>query len=191
MGGTSGSRLETALSRNGLVSGAKPWSRPHHRSGVDVVHWQRWPAKASPLRWRSNGKRATVAVMRYGCWRGNPSKGPNRVARKARVVSTVHRASARCDGGALTLETRRTPGRQRGATNPQPWCGANRRGGAKPRGRNESRRVEPSARRSTSVLREWTQQVNRRGGASGQDHERRNPDPVRRIARGSSNVRAP
>jgi hypothetical protein len=191
MGGTSGSRLETAQSRNGLVNGARPWSRPPHRSGVDVVHWQRWPAKASSLRWRGNGRRAKAAVMRHGCWRGNPSKGPNRVAGTALDGSTVHRASARSDGGPRTLETRRTPGRQRGATNPQPCRGENRRGGEKPRGRNESQRMEPLARRSAPALREWTQQVNRWRGESGQDHERRNPDPVRRIARGSSNVRAP
>ena len=30
-----------------------------------------------------NGKRATAAVMRYGCWRGKSSKGVNRVAGNA------------------------------------------------------------------------------------------------------------
>jgi len=113
--------------------------------------------------------------MRHGCWRGEPFEGSDPRRGEDVLRSTVHRASARCDGGSRSTETRRTPDWKRGATNPQPWCGESRRGGAKPRGRNESWRVETPARRSASALPEWTQQVNRWRGESGKDHERRNP----------------
>jgi hypothetical protein len=41
MGDTGDTALETATSRNGLISGEKPWSRLLRRSGADGGAWQR------------------------------------------------------------------------------------------------------------------------------------------------------
>jgi len=57
-------------------------------------------------------------------------------------------------------------GRQRDATSPRAGCGANRRGGAKPRGRNMTSGLASRGRRMGRQLpvREWTQPVTARAG---------------------------
>ena len=63
------------------------------------------------------------------------------------------------DGKRVELHSR-----QRGATNPQPLRGESRRGGERPRGRNMSRRVAPSARRELRLPGVDTQKVERQRG---------------------------
>jgi hypothetical protein len=58
---------------------------------------------------------------------------------------------------SVRLETRRTPDRQQDATSLRPARGENRRGGAKPRGRNETFEVAPRRPKSDrKIRREWT-----------------------------------
>jgi hypothetical protein len=66
-----------------------------------------------------NGKRATAAVMRYGCRRGKSSEGVNRVA--GNDSTDLCPLPLGADGtGPGSQATRRTPGRLRGAINPRP-----------------------------------------------------------------------
>jgi hypothetical protein len=66
-----------------------------------------------------NGKRATAAVMRYGCRRGKSSEGVNRVA--GNDPTDLCPLPLGADGtGPGRQATRRTPGRLRGAINPRP-----------------------------------------------------------------------
>jgi hypothetical protein len=75
-------------------------------------------------------------------------------------------------------------GRERGATNPRTGCGESRRGGAKPRGRNGSRGVEPPARSHAGRFVGWRGgsgriRDERRRGVCGQGHERMEPAGTR------------
>jgi hypothetical protein len=86
----------------------------------------------SPAGQDGNDKKATVAVMRFRLLTRELFEGFD----SHRGDCPRHREPLSGDSPAGMHETRRTPSRLRGATNPQLPCGANRRGGAKPRGRN-------------------------------------------------------
>jgi hypothetical protein len=85
---------------------------------------------------RQNSRRVKAAVMRYCYWRAEFFGGCERVAGKdaglPSVVSFGWLLMGAQSGNAANSI------RFRGATNPGPVCGVNRRGGEKPRGRNES-----------------------------------------------------
>jgi len=117
-----------------------------------------------------NDRKATDAAMqkrlltRGTLRRVTASRGPEGRRRTPRGV--------RAAPGNATNPT----GRQRGATNPQSRRGASRRGGAKPRGRNESGPSRGRAEGSASFL-EWTRRkTNGRGVQAGESHERQDPD---------------
>lgn len=69
-----------------------------------------------------NGRKATAAVMRHGCWRGEPCEGSPRRGNGREAGNTTNPKAA---SGAQ--QTR------------WPRCGGSRRGGENPRGRNRSR----------------------------------------------------
>lgn len=85
---------------------------------------------------RINCKKATAAVTRNGCRRGDTSKGPSMVGTPSRHPGAPRRAAV-----ALTAKHHEPQVRMRDATSPHARSGANRRGGAKPRGRNTTVRL--------------------------------------------------
>jgi len=89
---------------------------------------------------RHNGEGATVAVMRCGCQRENFFEGCEGRSGDAVVDRTRASSSSEVPGGERRLRSRNAanPFRYRDATSPGLFCGASRRGGAKPRGRNMS-----------------------------------------------------
>jgi hypothetical protein len=107
---------------------------------------------------------------------GNSSKGVNRVAGKG---APAHERWLRPAAGEGASRNAANLVRLRGATNPRPACGANRRGGEKPRGRNESGCVAAhgpngsggSGRQCWGV--DARQECRRRGTHEDQSHERR------------------
>lgn len=109
--------------------------------------------RARPRRRHANGRRATAAVTRNGCRRGDPSRGTSCAAR----ISRPHRPAL--TGGAVGTSTKRGEphDRQRDATSPQTPGGGSRRGGARPRGRNRTLEVDPrEPKRGGHVAWEWT-----------------------------------
>lgn len=110
---------------------------------------------------------------------GDSSRGVRRVAGKAPVDRVRVLAPGRGRPGGP--ETRRNPDRQRDATGPHLSSGENRRGGAKPRGRNgTSGRGWPEA--DATGWRHLAAGVDARehvgGGNTGESHERR-PEHIR------------
>jgi hypothetical protein len=78
-------------------------------------------------------RRQRAAVTRY---RLSTRETLRRVRTASRGGRPEVRHRLRTGPAPASTETRRTPGRLRGATNPRPAFGGNRRGGEKPRGRN-------------------------------------------------------
>jgi len=82
MGDTSDASLETAVGRNGLVSGAKPWSQLPHRSGVDDGVCQRASLKApcATVRGRGRAARPRPGSSPVSCLllQGRPGRVANR-----------------------------------------------------------------------------------------------------------------
>jgi hypothetical protein len=107
---------------------------------------------------RRNGKEATAVVTRYGCSRVDFFEGcetrcgvfprsawSDEVALGRRVVALGRRSHLRMTFGSGGHGDGNTanPFRHRDATSPGAQCGANRRGGEKPRGRNVTVRLAP------------------------------------------------
>jgi len=115
-----------------------------------------------------NGRKATATVNASDrgdvvrLWTGELFEGCEPASRG--TVSVV-RCLFREASGARRRETRRTPDRQRGAIDPQSLRGENRRGGEKPRGRNESRNGWCRRPEGGFGLREWTRRWYVGGGA--------------------------
>jgi len=113
--------------------------------------------RAQPLRRRGERERERQG----GSGRGDAVRLTTR--RFSRVCASRGRMSARCEPlrwcAAGGFRKRDEPqGRQRDATSPRAPSGANRRGGARPRGRNGTPGVAAGSRwrRSSDRLREWT-----------------------------------
>jgi hypothetical protein len=111
MGGAGDPEPATVTDRNGPAGGATPWSR-----GPERVQ-----------RHEGNGRGDAVRLPAGS----NPSKGANRAARSAGD------AQFREELGAADAKRGEPHDRERDATSPHPPRGGSRRGGAKPRGRNE------------------------------------------------------
>jgi hypothetical protein len=126
-----------------------------------------------------------VARLRSRCgarcrWSGSSWRGahlrvrfepPSFLRVRAGPVARCRAASA----AWLSVAGRANPGWLRAATRSQAPCGENRRGGGKPRGRNETSRVVPAGRRWRQRHWEWTQtsDVGREAHASSESHERK------------------
>jgi hypothetical protein len=125
MGEASDPALAPAPDRNGLVSGGRPWSRPRPRitmtwgsAQADRSFIARF-SSAAPRRGRRssvNDRKATAAVMRCGCWRGELFEGcePRRGERPGgpeKPGLQVARVGSR-------RETRRTPRSAAGCNKP-------------------------------------------------------------------------
>lgn len=98
--------------------------------------------------WDLNGtaRRQLAAVTQYGCGRGGFFEGCKHREDGDRVPRSPSGGSGRGKpGNAMNLMTGNGMQQARGRLR-----GENRRGGARPRGRNGSRRVAPSARRRAS-----------------------------------------
>jgi len=93
---------------------------------------------------RGNGKGATATVTWCGCRRGESFEGCEN--RRGEGVGTPDGHWIRPGAGWEPDSTKRDEPQdwQRDATSPRPPSGGNRRGGAKPRGRNGISRVVPS-----------------------------------------------
>lgn len=144
---------------NGATAHRNRAARPVHLSFRSI--WppgNRWSGVVGStgvlvgLRGRSNGKRAQAAVMRYGCRRGGslrrelrrrkPCARPDLIPseRAARKGSPDERArNDRCGANAAN------PRSGTGCNMPELRPGGTRRGGEKPRGRNESVAWQPPA----------------------------------------------
>jgi len=130
-----------------------------------------------------NGKRARAAVMRYGCRRGEcfegyePRCGERRalLGRSERGLRVTKRASE-----SERRETQRTLSGS-GCKMSEPPCGASRRGGESPRGRNAmcsgwSRHTEGRRRRRPGVdARDGTGSRDQRGRSPGEADQETDP----------------
>lgn len=119
----------------GLVDGARPWSRS--AAGRWLERDLRRTSKHRGV--GDNGRRATAAVMRCGCRRGEcfegyePRCGERRVRSDARI-DFLREGEAGGQRGCVGKRSEPFPDRD--ATGPRLSRGANRRGGVEPRGRN-------------------------------------------------------
>jgi hypothetical protein len=102
-----------------------------------------------------NGRRATAAVMRYGCRRGERFEGyeprdgewhQSLAGSEHRFFGTDEATTTRANAGK-----RHEPRPDRVAKHPSPQSGVSRRGGENPRGRNAMHRVVPAHRREVAT----------------------------------------
>lgn len=117
-----------------------------------------------PVAAATNGTRATAAVMRSGCRRGEAFEGCERAAGEPARARPPHRITASPPQSGTG--ERSAPGkrgepqvRDQAATCPGPEVGGNRRGGARPRGRNATPRCGdrgPTDDARERVVPEWT-----------------------------------
>jgi hypothetical protein len=138
-------------------------SRTHALRGVPITPFGEW---SPALRARLAARAARVESARQRHEGNGRSDAVRLLARGTlrRVRDHIAGRAPRCPWllrkrAGTGREKRDEPqGRKRGATNPQPLCGASRRGGEKPRGRNEvgGWNHQPEGRRLTAHAREWT-----------------------------------
>jgi hypothetical protein len=146
--------------------------------GLEVEGRQREHRACSVVRWRHNGAGATVAVMRCGCLWRDFFEGCEGRSEDAVVDRTSASTSSEVPGSERRLQMRNAanPFRYRDATSPGLFCGASRRGGAKPRGRNVStgwnRAAEVSGNTGGSGRRRGCRT---RGDSHDESHERQEP----------------
>ena len=156
---------------------------PSRFAGTERTSSPRGPGDGNARGRGTNGRRATTAAMRNGCRRGEAFEGCERAAGEPARFRPPHRSPASPPGpgtGERSVRGKRGEPqvRDRAATCPGPMVGGNRRGGAKPRGRNRTPRCgsrRPKVRARERAGREWT--------TTGSHGEERTP--VRRSTRGT------
>jgi len=118
-------------------------------TGATGFFWKRKRPRTKGPRWK-NGKKATVAVTRCGCMRGECYEGC-----ESRCGKHAHGQDRLRIPGQGCTKRREPHGRQRDATSPRLPSGESRRGGAKPQGRNRSPRLASRTRSKVETLR-WS-----------------------------------